>query len=202
MSARQQLGARLVVATGNRGKLEEILAVLGDLDLELVPQSALGVPEAAETGSTFIENALLKARQAARLTGLAALADDSGLIIDALDGRPGLIAAHYAGVHGDSAGNIAKVLGELRGVPGHERGAHFYSVLVLLRHAEDPAPLIAEGWWHGRILEAPRGKGGFGYDPIFFDPALDAGAAELPPEIKNRVSHRGRSLARLRELLT
>ena len=192
---------RLVVATGNRGKLAEIEALLADTGIELVPQAALGIADADESATTFIENALIKARQASHATGLPALADDSGLVIDALDGRPGLISAHYAGVLHDAAGNIAKVLRELEGVPAARRTARFYSVVVLLRTADDPQPLIAEGVWPGRILEAPRGNGGFGYDPIFFDPVLGQGAAELDAETKNRVSHRGRALAALRERL-
>jgi XTP/dITP diphosphohydrolase len=135
---------------------------------------------------------------AVELIALSALADDSGLTIDALDGRPGLVSAHYAGVHGDAAGNIVKVLDELRGVDDAQRGASFLSVIVLLRHAEDPAPIVVEGRWRGRILLEPRGTGGFGYDPIFFDPVLGVGAAELEPERKNQVSHRGQALSALR----
>lgn len=192
---------RLVVASSNRGKLAEIRDVLGDLPIELVPQGDLSIEDAEETASTFIENALLKARQAARHSGLPALGDDSGICVDALGGGPGLYSARYAGAHGDPAANIAKLLDALRGVADEQRTAHFYCVLVLLRHADDPAPLIAEARWHGRILRAPRGDGGFGYDPVFFDPLLDAGAAELDAATKNRVSHRGQALARLREML-
>src|SRR5262249_52329481 len=147
------------------------------------------------------ENALLKARHAARASGLPALGDDSGICVDALGGGPGLYSARYAGMHGDAAANIAKLLAALRDVPDAGRGASFYCVVVLLRHADDPAPLIAEGRWHGRILHTPRGSGGFGYDPVFFDPALGAGAAELDAATKNRISHRGQALTRLRELL-
>lgn len=193
--------ARLVVATGNRGKLAEIADVLAGSGIELVAQSDLGIADADETGTTFVENALIKARHASLVSGLPALADDSGICVDALGGAPGLISAHYAGVHGDGTANIAKLLAALRDVPDEARTAHFHCTLVLLRRADDPAPLIAEGRWDGRILHAPRGARGFGYDPIFFDPALDAGAAELDPTIKNRVSHRGQALARLREAL-
>lgn len=189
---------RLVVATGNAGKLAEISAVLADCGIELVPQASLGLPAADETATTFVENALLKARQAAAATGLPALADDSGLMVDALDGRPGLVAAHYAGVLHDSRRNIEKVLRELDGVPAERRTARFYSVVVVLRAPDDAQPLIAEGEWHGRILEAPRGEGGFGYDPVFLDPALGRTAAELDAATKNLVSHRGRALAALR----
>jgi XTP/dITP diphosphohydrolase len=192
---------RLVVATGNRGKLAEIEAQLADSGIELIAQTALGIPEVAETGASFVENALIKARHACACTGLPALADDSGLIVDALGGAPGLISAHYAGVHGDGDGNIRKLLRELHGVPEQQRTARFYSLIVLLRHADDPQPLIAEGVWEGRVLDAPRGESGFGYDPIFFDPVLGLGAAELSPELKNRVSHRGRALVALRERL-
>jgi len=192
---------KLVVATGNLGKLAEIRDVLADTAIELVAQGELGIADADETGTTFVENALLKAKQAARLTGLPALADDSGLMIDALDGRPGLIAAHYAGVLHDHARNIAKVLHELDGVPAERRTARFYSVIVVLRHADDAQPLIAEGVWHGSILAAPRGSGGFGYDPVFLDPVRGVSAAELDPATKNRVSHRGLALAVLKQRL-
>ena len=191
----------LVLATSNRGKLAELQPLLADCGLRLDAQSELGVQDAIEDGKTFIENALIKARNASARTGLPALADDSGLVIDALGGAPGLISAHYAGVHGDNAGNIARVLRELEGVPADKRSARFHCCIVLLRHADDPQPIIAEGSWEGCILDAPRGGRGFGYDPIFFDPQLNAGAAELPADIKNRVSHRGRALARLLERL-
>jgi XTP/dITP diphosphohydrolase len=192
---------KLVLATSNRGKLAEMQPLLADAGFTLVTQGELGVSDAIEDGRTFVENALIKARHAAAATGLPAIADDSGLIVDALNGAPGLVSAHYAGVHGDAAGNIRKLLSELAGVPEEARTARFYSLIVLLRHADDPQPLIAEGIWPGRILEAPRGSGGFGYDPVFFDPGLAMSAAELDPEVKNRVSHRGRALAQLREQL-
>ena len=170
---------RLVLATSNRGKVAEMQPLLADAGFELVTQGELGVTDAIEDGLTFVENALIKARHPARATGLPALADDSGLCVDALGGAPGLISAHYAGVHGDAAGNIRKLLAELEGVPEARRTARFYSLIVLLRHPDDPQPLIAEGLWEGRILAAPRGAGGFGYDPVFFDPVLGLGAAEL-----------------------
>ena len=192
---------RLLLASSNTGKLAELRPLLADTGLELVAQSELVVQDAVEDGLSFVENALIKARHACRQAGLPALADDSGLVVDALGGAPGLISAHYAGVHGDGPGNIARVLRELEGVPDGRRTARFHCTLVLLRHAEDPQPLIAEGSWEGRILRAPRGDQGFGYDPIFFDPVLQAGAGELPAEVKNRVSHRGRALAVLRERL-
>lgn len=185
---------RLVLASGNAGKVIELEQLLAGSGVQLVPQTALGVSDAEETGLTFVENALIKARHAARATGMPALADDSGICVDALGGAPGLYAARYAGKHGDSAANNAKLLHELAGVPTDKRSAYFIAVLVVLRHADDPAPLIAEGRWHGRILEAPRGEGGFGYDPLFLPAGHELGAAELDPALKNRLSHRGQAL--------
>ncbi len=192
---------KLVLASGNPGKLAELRDLLGDVDVELHAQSAFGVRDADETGLTFVENAILKARHAALATGLPALGDDSGLCVDALDGAPGLYSARYAGEHGDAQANIAKLLDALRDVPEARRTARFVCVLALLRHAGDPQPLIAEGVWEGRILDAPRGDGGFGYDPVFFDVERVIGAAELDAGVKNRVSHRGRALALLRARL-
>jgi XTP/dITP diphosphohydrolase len=190
---------KLVLATGNPGKVAELQPLLAaaGLELDLATQRALGIADADETGATFVENALLKARHAAQASGLPALADDSGLLVDALDGAPGLVTAHYGGVHGDSARNIARLLRELDGVPEARRTARFYSVIVVLRHADDPQPLIAEGTWHGRVLDALRGDGGFGYDPVFFSPAHGCSAAELDAAVKNRVSHRGQAFAAL-----
>jgi len=192
---------RLVLASSNRGKLVEIREVLAGTGIELIAQSDLHIDDADETGATFVENALIKARHAAAISGLPALGDDSGICVDALHGAPGLRSARYAGTHGDSAANIAKLLAALEGVESESRTAHFHCTIVLLRSAVDPAPLIAEGRWRGRILDAPRGDKGFGYDPVFFDPALDAGAAELDADVKNRVSHRGQALAALRAAL-
>ena len=192
---------RIVVASGNAGKLAEFNRLLGDAGIEFVAQGELGVEDIPETGLTFVENALLKARHAARVTGLPALADDSGLCVDALDGAPGLYSARYAGDPSDAARNIDKLLAALAGVPEAQRGAHFHCTLVLLRHADDPRPLIAQGEWHGRVLVARRGTGGFGYDPLFLDPDTGLTASELDPATKNRVSHRGRALAILREKL-
>jgi XTP/dITP diphosphohydrolase len=192
---------KLVLATSNRGKLDELRPLLADAGFDLLPQAELGVGDAVEDGHTFLENALLKARHASAATGLPALADDSGLVVDALGGEPGLYSARYAGVHGDSAANTARLLARMQGLSGEQRRAHFYCVLVLLRHARDPQPLVAEGVWPGSVLEAPRGEGGFGYDPVFFVPAHGVSAAELEPHLKHRISHRGRALARLRERL-
>lgn len=189
---------KLVLASSNRGKLEELRHLLADAGVELVAQSELGVSDADETAVTFVENALLKARHASALTGLPALADDSGLCVDALGGAPGLYSARYSGVHGNAQANIDRLLDELRDVPEEQRDAHFYCVLVLVRNAYDPQPLIAEGEWRGRILREPRGAGGHGYDPVFFDIERDQSAAEMPLDLKNRISHRGRALAELR----
>jgi XTP/dITP diphosphohydrolase len=192
---------RIVLASSNPGKLAEIRDVLADSGIELVAQSEFDIADAEETGITFVENALIKARHAARLSGLPALGDDSGICVDALGGAPGLYSARYAGQHGDNAANNAKLIEVLRDVPDKERTAHFHCTLVLLRSADDPAPLIAEGLWRGRILHAPQGNQGFGYDPVFFTEAHGP-AGELDAAIKNRVSHRGLALARLRELLS
>ncbi len=191
---------KLLLASSNAGKLAELRELLGD-GFELHAQSEFGVTDAEETGLSFIENAILKARHAARTTGLPALGDDSGLCVDALRGAPGLYSARYAGRHGDSEANIDKLLRELEGVPDDARGARFVCVLALVRHADDPMPLIAEGVWEGRILHVRRGGNGFGYDPVFFSPAHGCSAAELPAEVKNRDSHRGVALAQLLTLL-
>lgn len=192
---------KLVLASGNPGKLAEFRALLADVGFEVHPQSEFGVEDADETGLSFIENAILKARHAARATGLPALADDSGLCVDVLDGAPGLYSARYAGTHGDHAANIDKLLHELRDVDDAKRTARFVCVLALVRHAEDPLPVIAEGLWEGRILHAREGDGGFGYDPVFFSPAHGMSAAALPAEAKNRDSHRGLAMRALRARL-
>lgn len=188
---------RLVLASSNAGKLDELRMVLAPTGVELVPQSQLGVDDAEETGATFVENALIKARHACRATGLPALADDSGLCVDALDGAPGLYSARYAGAHGDAQANIDALLAAMGNLPEERRGAHFYCVLVLLRRHDDPRPLIVEGQWRGCILPARRCAGGHGYDPVFFDPVHGQSAAEMDPALKNRISHRGLALARL-----
>ncbi|MCJ0825555.1 RdgB/HAM1 family non-canonical purine NTP pyrophosphatase [Luteimonas sp. 50] len=193
--------SELVLASGNAGKLAELRQLLGDGGASLRAQSEFGVVDVEETGLTFVENALLKARHAARATGLPALGDDSGLCVDALGGAPGLHSARYGGGHGDAMRNIARLLRELDGVPEAARTARFHCVLVLLRTPDDPQPVIAEGSWHGRILAAPRGAHGFGYDPVFLDPENACSAAELEPAIKNAISHRGRALAVLKQRL-
>ncbi|KAF1722966.1 RdgB/HAM1 family non-canonical purine NTP pyrophosphatase [Pseudoxanthomonas wuyuanensis] len=192
---------KLVLASSNHGKLEELRGLLADADIELIAQSDLGVADADETATTFVENALIKARHASQLTGLPALADDSGICVDALNGAPGLYSARYAGEHGNASRNIDKLLDAMKDVPDGQRGAHFYCVLVLLHHANDPQPLIVEGQWHGRILHARRGDGGHGYDPVFFDPQHKQSAAEMALDLKNRLSHRGKALAALRQRL-
>ena len=191
---------KLVLASGNAGKLAELRDLLGD-GFTLHAQSEFGVRDADETGLSFIENAILKARHAARATGLPALGDDSGLCVDALHGAPGLYSARYAGVHGDSDANIDKLLREIDGIHDPARTARFVCVLALVRHADDPMPLVAEGRWEGRVLRARRGSNGFGYDPVFFSPLHGCSAAELAADVKNRDSHRGRALAALRERL-
>lgn len=187
----------VVLATGNRGKVAELAQMLAGADIDLRAQSAYGVPEAAETGLTFVENALIKARNAARHTGLAAIADDSGLEVDALDGHPGIYSSRFAGANASDADNNRKLVELLRKTPETTRSARFQCVLVYLRHAEDPVPLICQGTWEGRIILEPHGDNGFGYDPHFYVPELAATAASLPPEHKNRVSHRARALAAL-----
>ncbi len=186
---------KVVLASGNHGKKAEFSALLANVGIELVMQSDLGVTAIEETGASFVENALLKARHAARATGLPALADDSGLCVDSLGGAPGIHSARYAGGHGDDAANIARLLDAMRDVTDPGRGAHFICVLALIRHPEDPLPILAEGRWSGSIVASPRGSGGFGYDPVFFDAVRGCTAAELDTAVKNMVSHRARALA-------
>ena len=196
------LPARWVLATGNRGKVAELSALLVEagLDLGVTAQSELLIDAPPETGTSFVENALLKARHAARITGIPAIADDSGLVVPALGGAPGVRSARFAGEQADDRANIAKLLAALD-EPSLDRAATFHCVLVALEHPEDPAPLIATGSWPGQIARAPKGDGGFGYDPVFVDPTLGRTAAELDAAAKNRVSHRGAALRRLIELL-
>ena len=190
---------RVVLASGNAGKVREFNQLLAGAHIEVVPQSSFGVPEAEETGLTFVENAILKARNAARHTGLPAVADDSGIEVDALNGAPGIYSARYAGPGASDEENLYKLLAALEGLPDERRGARFQCVIAYLRHAEDPTPLICQGTWEGRILAAPRGANGFGYDPVFYVPDEGVSSAELAPETKNRLSHRGQALRRLLE---
>ena len=192
---------RIVLATSNPGKVRELKALLTDLPIEILPQSEFNVPEVEETGLSFVENAILKARNAACHSHLPALADDSGLVVDVLDGAPGIYSARYAGADASDRDNIRKLLPTLQDTPDSERGARFYCLVVYLHHALDPMPLICEGVWEGVIVHEPRGTGGFGYDPVFLVPAEDKTAAELDPAVKNRLSHRGQSLNRLLAVL-
>lgn len=191
---------KIVLATGNPGKVREIRRILGELGVEVVPQTELGVGDADETGSSFVENALIKARHASLMTGLPAIADDSGLVVDALDGRPGVYSARYSGAGATDDSNIDKLLQELAGVPGEKRTAAFHCCAVYVS-ADDSTSLVAEGRWPGRILAERRGTGGFGYDPVFYDPDCGRTAAELGPELKNALSHRGKALTALAGML-
>ena len=190
---------RLVLASNNAKKATEMQALLAALGIEVILQSALGVGEAEEPHLTFVENALAKARHAAAATGLPAVADDSGLCVEALGGAPGVQSARFAGEPKSDARNNALLLERLAGVT--DRRAYFYSSVVLVRHAEDPRPLTADGEWHGTILETPRGEGGFGYDPLFWLPELEQTAAELDAKLKNRLSHRGAAMRHLLDRL-
>jgi XTP/dITP diphosphohydrolase len=190
-------GRALVLASGNPGKLRELKGMLDPLGWEVRPQSDWGISEAVEDGLSFIENALIKARHASNHTGFPALGDDSGLVVDALNGAPGIYSSRFAGAGADDSANNRKLLKALEGVPESARTAHFYCAMALVRHAGDPAPLLASGKWDGRILEIPAGAGGFGYDPLFHVPGQGCSSAELPGKIKNRLSHRGQALSEM-----
>jgi XTP/dITP diphosphohydrolase len=185
---------QIVLASNNPGKVREINQLLNDFDIQVLAQSEFQVPEVEETGLTFVENAILKARNAAALTGLPAIADDSGIEVDALKGAPGIRSARFAGAGASDRDNLDKLLEELQEVPENRRSARFQCLMVYMRHHLDPTPLICQGTWEGRILLEPRGSGGFGYDPIFYVPTHDCASAELPPEVKNQLSHRGQAL--------
>lgn len=195
--------SRVVMASSNPGKLREINQILGGLGMEVIPQSEFDVPDADETGLSFVENAILKARHATQLTGLPAIADDSGLEVDALKGAPGIYSARYSSRSGGTGTgttdekNLQKLLQDLKDVPENERTARFQCLMVFMDHALDPTPLICQGTWEGHILFEPQGKGGFGYDPIFYVPSENCASAELAPEVKNRLSHRGQALTKL-----
>ena len=189
----------IVLASGNAGKIREIQAILQND--KILPQSQFNVIEPEETGSTFVENAIIKARNAAQHCQLPAIADDSGLVVDALQGAPGVISARYAGVCASDQANLEKLLREMQGVPVEQRGARFICVMVYLRHAADPTPIIAQGVWQGRIMQGPAGENGFGYDPIFWVDDYQCASAQLSPEIKNQLSHRGQALRILAEHL-
>ncbi len=190
---------KIVLASGNQGKINEIQAILADH--LIVPQSAFKIVEAEETGSTFVENAIIKARNAALHCNLPAIADDSGLVVDALNGAPGVISARYAGIGANDEDNVVKLLHALKDVPETQRTARFICVMVFMRHAEDPIPVITQGVWEGRILNQTVGSHGFGYDPVFWVPSHQCASAELSPEVKNSLSHRGQASKRLTDLI-
>ncbi|MFP1746544.1 XTP/dITP diphosphatase [Lonsdalea quercina] len=192
---------KVVLATGNAGKVRELADLLADFGLDIVAQTELGVDSAEETGLTFIENAILKARHAARVTGLPAIADDSGLSVDALAGAPGIYSARYAGEDADDQQNLNKLLEAMQDVPDDQRTARFHCVLVFLMHADDPTPLVCHGSWQGTLAREPAGSGGFGYDPIFFVPDAGVTAAELTRSEKLSRSHRGKALRQLLDAL-
>lgn len=195
------MSQRIVLATGNQGKVKEMGEILAPFDLQIVPQSEFDVPEADETGLTFVENAIIKARNAAAHTGLAAIADDSGLEVDFLKGAPGIYSSRFAGPEASSKDNLIKLLADMKDVAEEKRTARFQCVMVYMEHENEPTPLICQGTWEGRILFEQRGENGFGYDPVFYVPTHDCAAAELSKEIKNHLSHRGQALRQLAEAM-
>jgi XTP/dITP diphosphohydrolase len=195
-------GEKIVLASGNAGKVREINQLLAQQQIQVIPQSEFDTPEAEETGLTFVENAILKARNAARHSGLPAIADDSGIEVDALKGAPGIYSARFAGPACDDQANNEKLLADLKDVEDEARTARFQCVLVYLRHADDPTPIICQGTWEGRILHAEQGVNGFGYDPLFLVPEHGCSSAELTPEQKNVLSHRGQALRKLMAALS
>ncbi|HGX92687.1 MAG TPA: RdgB/HAM1 family non-canonical purine NTP pyrophosphatase [Candidatus Tenderia sp.] len=195
------MSRQIVLATGNPGKVREMGDILAPFALQIVPQSEFNVPEADETGLTFVENAILKARNAAAHTGLPAIADDSGLEVDFLKGAPGIYSSRFAGADASSEDNLIKLLNDMKGVPEAQRTARFQCLMVYMAHETDPTPLICQGTWEGRILFEPQGDNGFGYDPVFYVPGHDCASAQLSKEVKNRLSHRGQALRKLVEAL-
>ena len=191
----------IVLASGNVGKIAEFNQFFNGLKVELIPQSEFDIQSAAETGTTFVENAIIKARHAAKLSGLPAIADDSGLAVDALDGAPGVLSARYAGADATDQMRYEKLLEDMKDIPADERSASFHSVIVLMEDEFDPAPLVCHGIWPGYILTEPRGQGGFGYDPVFYVPSHDCASAELAPDVKNQISHRGIAMQDLVDIL-
>jgi len=188
---------RIVLASNNKGKVRELGQMLAELDMEVLPQSEFNAGEVEETGLTFVENAILKARHAAKVSGLPAIADDSGLEVDALNGAPGIYSARFAGVNASDEANLQKLLFDLKNVPDEQRTARFQCLLVYMRHADDPTPIICQGTWNGLITREPQGESGFGYDPVFFVPTHNCTSAQLTPEEKNQLSHRGQALNKL-----
>lgn len=193
---------QVVLATGNQGKVRELATMLEELAIDVLPQTQFDVPEVPETGTTFVENAIIKARHAAKITGLPAIADDSGLEVDFLKGAPGIYSSRYAGEDASDRDNVVKLLQALEGVELSQRSARFQCVIVYMRHADDPTPIICQGSWEGHITEEASGTDGFGYDPIFFAPETNCTSAELAKAEKNRLSHRGKALKQLLPRLT
>ncbi len=192
---------KIVFASGNAGKVREIVQLLDGLDIDVLPQSEFDVPEIEETGLTFIENSILKARNAAQHTGLAAIADDSGIAVDVLQGRPGIYSARFAGPGASDEDNLLKLIDMIKPFPEEQRTARFICSMVYLRHKDDPVPIIAQGVWEGHLVTEPKGENGFGYDPVFYVESQQCTSAELPPEVKNKLSHRGQALMQLLDKL-
>ncbi|MES9922913.1 MAG: RdgB/HAM1 family non-canonical purine NTP pyrophosphatase [Candidatus Thiodiazotropha endolucinida] len=198
----QHTGEKIVLASNNAGKVREINQLLASEQITVVAQKEFNIPDAIEDGLSFVENAIKKARHAASLSGLPAIADDSGIEVDALNGAPGIYSARFAGPGSTDEANLQKLLDHLKEIPEAQRSARFQCLLVYMRHAEDPTPIICQGTWEGRILHQPRGENGFGYDPIFYVPTHDCSSAELEPEVKNSLSHRGQALKKLLHALS
>ncbi|MGI9287646.1 MAG: RdgB/HAM1 family non-canonical purine NTP pyrophosphatase [Pseudomonadales bacterium] len=192
---------RVVLASSNAGKLRELQSMLAGSNINVLPQSELGIQDAVEDGLSFAENAMIKARHASRESGMPAIADDSGLVVAALQGAPGIYSARYAGDDANDSDNNEKLLSAMQGLSADQRRACFHCALVFMRHAQDPIPIICEGSWYGAVLPAVQGDGGFGYDPLFFVASHHCSSAELPRDVKNKISHRGQALRRLKELL-
>jgi XTP/dITP diphosphohydrolase len=194
-------GEKIVLASNNAGKVREINQLLASEHIQVVPQKEFDIPDAVEDGLSFVENAIKKARHAAALSGLPAIADDSGIEVDALNGAPGIYSARFAGVGASDQENLEKLLEMVKDVPDESRTARFQCLMVYMRHSEDPTPIICQGTWEGRLLHQPQGENGFGYDPIFFVPTHSCSSAELPPEVKNSISHRGQALQKILQAL-
>jgi XTP/dITP diphosphohydrolase len=200
--SREKKGEKIVLASNNAGKVREINQLLASEQITVVAQKEFNIPDAIEDGLSFVENAIKKARHASSLSGLPAIADDSGIEVDALNGAPGIYSARFAGPGATDEANLQKLLTHLRDLPDAQRGARFQCLMVYMRHAEDPTPIICQGTWEGRILHEPRGENGFGYDPVFYVPTHDCSSAELAAEVKNSLSHRGQALQKLLQALS